>query len=90
MLLRDLFARVTSRANQHLDAPMANTSTAGPSNPAGCAAHLLSAPVRVVNIGLESFAAELKAQGVPVAHVQWQPPAGGDERMAALLAKLGM
>jgi hypothetical protein len=54
------------------------------------AAKLLTAPVRVVNVGLEGFAAELKAQGVPVTHVQWQPPAGGDEKLAALLGKLGM
>ena len=46
--------------------------------------------MRVINVGLEGFAAELKAQGVPVTHVQWQPPAGGDEKLAALLAKLGM
>lgn len=54
------------------------------------AAKLLTGPVRVINIGLESFASDLKAQGIAVTHVQWQPPAGGDERLAALLAKLGM
>ncbi len=51
---------------------------------------LLTEPVRVINIGLEGFAKELEAQAVPVVHVQWQPPAGGDEKLAALLAKLGM
>jgi hypothetical protein len=51
---------------------------------------LLDAPVRVINVGLESFATELKSQGIPVTHVQWSPPAGGDEKLAALLAKLGM
>ncbi len=54
------------------------------------AASLLTAPVRVINVGLEGFATELKAQGVAVTHLQWQPPAGGDEKLAALLAKLGM
>lgn len=54
------------------------------------AAALLTQPVRVINVGLESFALELRAQGVPVTHVQWSPPAGGDAKMAALLAKLGM
>lgn len=54
------------------------------------AAMLLTTPVRVINVGLEGFATELRAQGVPVTHVQWQPPAGGDEKLAALLAKLGM
>jgi hypothetical protein len=51
---------------------------------------LLTSPVRVINVGLEGFATELKAQGVPVTHVQWSPPAGGDAHLAALLAKLGM
>ena len=51
---------------------------------------LLTQPVRVINVGLESFAAELAAQGVAVTHVQWSPPAGGDEKLAALLGKLGM
>lgn len=54
------------------------------------AARLLTEPVRVINIGLEGFALELMDQGVPVTHVQWQPPAGGDERLAGLLAKLGL
>lgn len=58
--------------------------------PATPAARLLSSPVGVINIGLENFAIELAGQGVPVTHVQWSPPAGGDEKMAALLAKLGM
>ncbi len=51
---------------------------------------LLTTPVRVINMGLEGFATELAAQGVAVTHVQWSPPAGGDERLAALLGKLGL
>ena len=51
---------------------------------------LLTLPVRVINVGLDGFAEELKAQSVPVTHVQWSPPANGDPRLAALLAKLGM
>ena len=53
------------------------------------AAALLTNPVSVINVGLEGFANELKSAGVPVVHVQWQPPAGGDAKLAALLAKLG-
>jgi hypothetical protein len=53
------------------------------------AALLLTTPVSVINVGLQSFADELAGQGVPVVHVQWQPPAGGDPVLAALLAKLG-
>ena len=49
---------------------------------------LLAAPPRVVNVGLELFAADLKAVGAEVVHVQWSPPAGGNARLAGLLEKL--
>ncbi|MCB1969038.1 MAG: hypothetical protein H6851_08260 [Geminicoccaceae bacterium] len=51
---------------------------------------LLDRPVEVVNIGLELFADELRAAGIPVTHVEWTPPAGGDPQLAALLARLGV
>ncbi len=50
---------------------------------------LLRSPLRVVNVGLEAFARDLEAQGVDVVQVDWSPPAGGDPRLADLLAKLG-
>ena len=43
---------------------------------------------RVVNVGLELFAGELARRGVPVTHVDWRPPAGGDARLVALLERL--
>jgi hypothetical protein len=49
---------------------------------------LLSAPLSVVNIGLPQFAADLSAAGVPVCHVDWRPPAGGEARLAGVLARL--
>jgi hypothetical protein len=49
---------------------------------------LLEGAPRVVNIGLESFAAELAARGVAVAQVDWRPPAGGRRELAGLLARL--
>ncbi len=49
---------------------------------------LLAAAPRVVNIGLEVFAADLAAQGAQVAHVRWSPPAGGNAQLAGLLEKL--
>ncbi len=49
---------------------------------------LLAGSPRVINLGLEVFALELHAAGVPVVHVDWRPPAGGDLRLAALLAQL--
>ena len=52
------------------------------------AADLFDAEIRVINVGIESFALELEGLGVPVIHVEWVPPAGGDPRLAALLADL--
>lgn len=44
--------------------------------------------VKVINLGLESFAKDLKSQGVKVVHVNWRPPAGGNKKMMSLLNKL--
>ena len=49
---------------------------------------LLTAPVAAVNVGLESFAASLEDQGAEAVHVDWHPPAGGDDRLLAILDKL--
>ena len=49
---------------------------------------LFTAPLDVVNIGLPGFANELAGLGVPVVHLDWSPPAGGDPELAALLARL--
>ena len=49
---------------------------------------LFAGQLRIVNLGLELFAETLSADGVPVIHVDWRPPAGGDLRLAALLAAL--
>lgn len=46
---------------------------------------LFSKELKVVNIGLESFAESLKEEGVDVVHVDWEPPAGGDEELASIL-----
>lgn len=50
---------------------------------------LLEKPLKVINIGLEGFAEELKQQGVETVQVDWTPPAGGDPKLADLLSKLG-
>jgi FdrA protein len=49
---------------------------------------LFAAGPRVINVGLELFATQLAAHGVPVVHVDWRPPAGGDSRLASLLERL--
>lgn len=49
---------------------------------------ILETPLRVINLGLESFADDLRDSGVTVVHVDWRPPAGGATRFAHLLADL--
>jgi hypothetical protein len=46
---------------------------------------LLGSQVRVVNVGLDLFAASVRAQDVPVGEVDWRPPAGGDRDLVRLL-----
>jgi FdrA protein len=45
-------------------------------------------PLAAINVGLESFYTSLVTQGADAVQVDWRPPAGGDERRAALLAKM--
>ena len=51
-------------------------------------AALLRGEVQVVNIGLASFAAELREAGVAAVQLDWAPPAVADPRLRRLLAKL--
>ena len=48
----------------------------------------LEQPLAAINVGLESFYESLTSQGAKAVHVEWRPPAGGNEKMAALLAKM--
>ncbi len=43
----------------------------------------------VINIGLESFAENLRKEGVRVLQLNWRPPAGGDQKLVSLLERLG-
>ena len=47
-----------------------------------------SSAFAAMNVGLESFTDSLRDQGAEVVHVDWRPPAGGDERLANLLTRL--
>ncbi len=51
-------------------------------------AAVLEKPFAAVNVGLESFYASLKQQDVPAIQVDWRPPAGGDEKLMAILERL--
>ncbi len=41
-----------------------------------------------INVGLESFFASLETQGATAVQVDWRPPAGGNEKLMAILAKM--
>ncbi len=43
----------------------------------------------VINMGLESFADNLKDVGVKVLQMNWKPPAGGNKKISSLLSRLG-
>ena len=49
---------------------------------------MLDRPPRVISLGLDLFAQTLERLGVPVMHLAWTPPAGGDPRLAGLLERL--
>jgi FdrA protein len=49
---------------------------------------VLHQPLAAINVGLESFTESLMAQGAPVIQVDWQPPAGGNERLMAILERM--
>lgn len=44
--------------------------------------------VKVINLGIPSFADDLKRQNVEVIHTDWRPPAGGNKKIQALLDKV--
>ncbi len=45
-------------------------------------------PLAAINVGLESFYASLVGQGAAAVHVDWRPPAGGNEKLASILARM--
>lgn len=45
--------------------------------------------ISCINVGLEHFHDSLIAQEARVVHVEWRPPAGGNERLQAILVKMG-
>ncbi len=44
--------------------------------------------IKVINIGIPSFAQDLTQQGIMNVHVDWRPPAGGNRKIQALLEKV--
>lgn len=48
----------------------------------------LKAPVEVIAVGVDLLRGALRDQNVPTVGLEWAPPAGGDERLAAILGRL--
>lgn len=49
---------------------------------------MLNDPLSAINVGLESFAESLAVQETPVVHVDWRPPAGGNEELMSILERM--
>jgi len=49
---------------------------------------LFSSDLKVINIGLEIFSDALKAQGVEVVQVSWQPPPKLEKEYEDILSKI--
>ena len=48
----------------------------------------LKQPLAGINVGLESFADSLRAQGAQAVHVDWKPVAGSSERLVGILERM--
>jgi hypothetical protein len=82
--------RILSRWIAEREVPMTTSTERGDAPPGGTEAdRLLTSEIRVINIGLRQFAANLEACKVPVINVDWSPPAVSDPKIRDLLAKLG-
>ena len=49
---------------------------------------MLSGQLVVVNIGLRGFAESIEDQEIEIVHIDWYPPAAGDQEMIDLLENL--
>ncbi|MCZ6506815.1 MAG: acyl-CoA synthetase FdrA [Acidobacteria bacterium] len=85
--LEEVGARVFTSLGAAVDAGLGRVATASAGrSPQG--AEALEPPLVAVNIGVELFHEALVAQGVETVHVDWRPPAGGNEKLARILARL--
>jgi hypothetical protein len=49
---------------------------------------LFTKELKVINMGLDSFAGTLRKEQVQVLQMDWKPPAGGNKHLISLLDKL--
>ena len=86
--LRSAGAHVYSRLSLALDDVVRRLTPDPPPLPAQVPLEIFSARPSAINVGLESFYHSLLAQGAAAIHVDWKPPAGGDDRLMGILAKM--
>ncbi len=81
----------SSQPNSFTAYPQALDSAASPASlasgrPVDLA--VLQRPLAAINVGLESFAVNLIAQGAQAIQVDWRPPAGGNEKLMSILERM--
>lgn len=77
--------RYAGQLVQALNRPDSQASTA--STP-GVDLAVLQQPLAALNVGVESFTESLRAQEAAVLQVDWRPPAGGNEKLMAILERM--
>ena len=80
--------RYVGRLLRALDQAAGATHLGSASHLKGVDLAVLHQPLSAINVGLESFTESMMAQGAPVIQVDWQPPAGGNERLMAILERM--
>lgn len=80
-------ARVATRLDEALDAALRLLPAPDVPWPKPVPLTAFARPA-AINIGLEVFYESLVAQGAAALHVDWRPPAGGDERLMGILRRM--
>jgi FdrA protein len=80
--------RYVGRLVQALDQPVGATHLASASHLKSVDLAVLHQPLAAINVGLEPFTESLMAQDAPVIQVDWRPPAGGNEKLMAILERM--
>jgi FdrA protein len=86
--LRSAGAHVYTRLSLALDDVVRRLTPEPRLLPAQVPLEVFSAKPAAINVGLESFYDSLLAQGAAAIHVDWKPPAGGNDRLMSILAKM--
>jgi FdrA protein len=80
-------AHVCNGLRQALAAVVERLPAAEPTWPSTVPLEHFGAPA-AINVGLETFYDSLLAQGAQAVHVDWRPPAGGNEQLMGILARM--